>query len=94
MIDFNGIPQAQILARGQYSMVRSKREDALKELRTLCEGQNGATAAILRDIQEGQEVARHFAFLRHGLGSMTELVAELEELTEQLNLIRPEAFPK
>jgi signal transduction histidine kinase len=94
MIDFNEIPQAQILARGQYSIVRSKREDALKELRTLCEGQNSATAAILRDIQDGHEVTRHFAFLRQGLGSMTELIAELEDLTEQLNLIRPEAFPK
>jgi len=94
MIDFNEIPQAQVLARGQYSMVRSKREDALKALRTLCEGQNGATAAILRDIQEGQEVERHFAFLRDGLIHLAETVAEVEELTQQIELFRPVAFPK
>jgi len=94
MIDFTEIPQAQILARGQYSMVRAMREDRLKELRTFCEAQNGATAAILRDIQAGQEVERHFSILLDGFGKMSMAVSEIEELTEQLNLIRPEAFPK
>lgn len=94
MIDFNEIPQEQVIARGQYSMVRAKREDQIKKLRELCEEQKSAIAAILRDVQEGAESGRHFSFVHKELGMMAETVTEIEDLTEQLALIRPLAFPE
>lgn len=93
MIDFDKIPSEQIIARGQYSMVRAERENWLKNLRGWCEEHNAAVTAVLRDIQNAESTERHFAFLHANLASMAEAVAEVEELTRQLELIRPLAFP-
>jgi hypothetical protein len=94
MIDFTGMDRDVIIARGQYSIVRSRREDHLKELRTLCERQNGSVASVLRDIQVGHDVTAHFAELQAGMARMAEIVAEVVELQLQLGLIRPIAFPQ
>ena len=93
MIDFTDYDMNVIIARGQYSIVRRQREEQLKALRNLCEGQNGAIAAVLRDIQEGTDVARHFAYLHDSHARMAEIVAEVAELSIQLGLIKPIAFP-
>lgn len=93
MIDFNTIPSEQIIARGQYSMVRASREEWVKNLRGMCEAHNAATTSILRDIQEAESVERHFAYMHDNLARMAEAVSEIEELTRQLDLIRPLAFP-
>ena len=93
MIDFNEIPQEQVIARGQYSMVRAQREKALKALRDMCESQNSAAASVLRDIQGASDTERHLSFMHDNLGRMAETVTEIEDLTEQLALIRPLAFP-
>lgn len=94
MIDFSEISTEQILARGQYSIARASREAWMKTLRELCEAQNSASAAVLRDLQASQEVERHLAFMHDILAQMAEAVSEIEELTRQLELIRPLAFPK
>lgn len=94
MIDFSEISTEQILARGQYSMVRASREEWLKNLRGWCEGHNHAVTAVLRDIQNAESTERHFAFLHDNLARMAEAVSEIEELTRQLELIRPLAFPE
>lgn len=94
MINFNEVPQEQVIARGQYSMVRAKREQALKTLRDICESQNSAAASVLRGIQGASDTERHIAFIHDSLGRMAETVTEIEELTEQLALIRPLAFPE
>jgi len=94
MIDFNEIAAEQIIARGQYSIVRAARETALKSLRDMCESQNNATTSVLRDIQGATDTERHFAFMHDNLASMAETVGEIEELTQQLALIRPMAFPQ
>jgi len=94
MIDFNEIAAEQIIARGQYSIVRAAREAALKTLRDMCESQNNAATSVLRDIQGATDTERHFAFMHDNLARMAETVGEIEELTEQLALIRPMAFPQ
>ena len=94
MIDFNEIAAEQIIARGQYSIVRAARETALKSLRDMCESQNNAATSVLRDIQGATDTERHFAFMHDNLARMAETVGEIEELTEQLALIRPMAFPQ
>lgn len=93
MIDFKDVPVDQLIARGMYSMTRQRREEALKALRGRCEEQNGAVAAILRDVQAGDDTARHMAFLCKGQEVMAELIAELGELSEQMTMLRPTAFP-
>jgi len=94
MIDFNEIAAEQIIARGQYSIVRAARETALKSLRDMCESQNNAATSVLRDIQGATDTERHFAFMHDNLARMAEMVGEIEELTQQLALIRPMAFPQ
>jgi len=94
MIDFNEIAAEQIIARGQYSIVRAARETALKSLRDMCESQNNAATSVLRDIQGATDTERHFAFMHDNLARMAETVGEIEELTKQLALIRPMAFPQ
>jgi len=94
MIDFNEISAEQIIARGQYSIVRAARETALKSLRDMCESQNNAATSVLRDIQGATDTERHFAFMHDNLARMAETVGEIEELTQQLALIRPMAFPQ
>jgi len=94
MIDFNEIAAEQIIARGQYSIVRAARETALKSLRDMCESQNNAATSVLRDIQAATDTERHFAFMHDNLARMAETVGEIEELTQQLALIRPMAFPQ
>jgi hypothetical protein len=94
MIDFNEIAAEQIIARGQYSIVRAARETALKSLRDMCESQNNAATSVLRDIQGATDTERHFAFMHDNLARMAETVGEIEELTQQLALIRPMAFPQ
>jgi len=42
MIDFNAIDQGEVIAKGQYSIVRAAHEDAKKRLAVMC----GAFAAI------------------------------------------------
>ena len=94
MIDFNEIAAEQIIARGQYSIVRAARETALKSLRDMCESMNNAATSVLRDIQGATDTERHFDFMHDNLARMAETVSEIEELTEQLALIRPMAFPQ
>jgi len=94
MIDFNEIAAEQIIARGQYSIVRAARETALKSLRDMCESHNNAATSVLRDVQGATDTERHFAFMHDNLARMAETVGEIEELTQQLALIRPMAFPQ
>lgn len=94
MIDFSEISTEQILARGQYSIVRIAREAALKTLRDACELQNNKALAVLREVQEAAETEHIFVFMHANLARMAETVTEIEELTRQLDLIRPLAFPK
>lgn len=93
MIDFAEIPQEQVIARGQYSIVRQARDDKIKALRILCEENNNATAAVLRDIQNTLDVKRHLDFLRMNTNFMASLSEEIEAFTSQLDMIRPIAFP-
>lgn len=93
MIDFSEIATEQIIARGQYSMVRRTREDWLKKLRDMCEGHNAAAASVLRDVQCNADCERHFSYMHDNVARMAEAVTEIEELTKQLALIRPLAFP-
>jgi len=94
MIDFNEIAAEQIIARGQYSIVRAARETALKSLRDMCESMNNAATSVLRDVQGATDTERHFVFMHDNLARMAETVGEIEELTQQLSLIRPMAFPQ
>lgn len=94
MIDFNEIPGEQVIARGQYSMVRSLRDEWLKKLQSMCEQHNAAATSVLRDIQGQASCERHFSFMHDNLARMAETVTEIEELTRQLALIRPLAFPE
>lgn len=93
MIDFAEIPQEQVIARGQYSIVRQARDDKIKELRVLCEENNSASAAVLRDIQGALDVSRHLDFLRKNMTLMAECAADVEATQRQLEMIRPIAFP-
>jgi len=93
MIDFADIPQEQVIARGQYSIVRQARDDKIKALRILCEENNNASAAVLRDIQGYIDVSGKLKFLKMNVGLMEESAEEIDALSKQLELIRPIAFP-
>lgn len=94
MIDFSAVSTEQLIARGQYSIVRQKRVAQITLLQSLCDQQLSAASSVLRDAQASSSVDRHFAFMRDNMAKMEEAVAEIEELTEQLALIRPLAFPE
>lgn len=94
MIDFSTISYDQVMARGQYSMARQKRVDQIAKLQSLCDQQLSAVSSVLRDVQNASNVDRHFAFMRVNMEKMTEVVAEIDELTAQLAIIRPLAFPE
>jgi len=94
MIGFEEISAEQVIARGQYSIVRDAKEAAFKSLSDMCESQNNAATSVLRDIQGATDTERHFSFMHDNLARMAETVGEIEELTQQLALIRPMAFPQ
>ena len=93
MIDLSKYDRHVIMARGEYSIVRRAREDAIKKLQGICDSQMGAIAAVLRDVQKDGDVERHMAFLRDGQSQVAELVEEISALNTQLGLIKPLAFP-
>lgn len=94
MIDFSTVSTEQLIARGQYSMARQKRVAQITLLQSLCDQQLSAASSVLRDVQASSDVARHFIFMRGNMAKMEEIVFEIEQLTEQLSLIRPLAFPE
>ena len=94
MIDFSAVSTEQLIARGQYSMARQKRVDQITMLQSLCDQQLSAVSSVLRDVQNASNVDRHFAFMRVNMEKMEETVAEIDELTSQLAIIRPLAFPE
>jgi hypothetical protein len=94
MIDFSEIATEQLIARGQYSIARKRRVDQIAVLQSLCDQQLSAVSSVLRDVQNASNVDRHFAFMRVNMEKMAETVAEIDELTGQLAIIRPLAFPE
>ena len=94
MIDLSKLDRNMVIARGEYSIVREKREKSLKEVRDLCEETMSVIAAILRAVQNGEDVARHLALARTNINFITDSSMELDALRTQLNLIRPLAFPE
>ncbi len=99
MLDLNELPQALLLARGQYATVRSAHEDSKKQLQILC-GKLGATSAqILRAMQPDNDgvpvgVGELMATCRLTLDSIESLTVQIEALAQQRADLKPVAWPK
>lgn len=99
MLDLNELPQALLLARGQYATVRSAHEDSKKQLQMLC-GKMGATAAqILRAMQPDNDgvpasVAELMATCRTTLDMIDSTAMLIESLAQQRAELKPLAWPK
>lgn len=99
MLDLNELPQALLLARGQYATVRSAHEDSKKQLQILC-GKLGATSAqILRAMQPDNDgvpvgVGELMATCRLTLDSIESLTVQIEALAQQCADLKPVAWPK
>lgn len=96
MIDFDQLDPAVIIARGQYSTVRSAHEDALKELQLACSNFAGFTTGILRAAQSDKDQsfpgAEDFDKGRALIDEIEKIVANIEELHKQKNSLKALAW--
>ena len=99
MLDLNEMPQALLLARGQYATVRSAHEDSKKQLQILC-GKMGATAAqILRAMQPDNdgvpsEISELMGTCRTTLDMIDSTAMQISALAQQRATLKPIAWPK
>ena len=96
MIDFDQLDPAVIIARGQYSTVRSAHEDALKDLHIACSKFTGFTTGILRATQPDKDQsfpgAEDFDKGRELIDEIEKIVANIEELHKQKNSLKALAW--
>jgi hypothetical protein len=99
MIDFNVIDQGEVIAKGQYSIVRAAHEDAKKRLAVLCGAFAAIAPQVLRLAQpdgdavpDGAAIAKLLADGGALLNKITALVAEIEGLAQQRAMLKQAAW--
>jgi hypothetical protein len=99
MIDLATIDQDTIIARGQYSTVRSAHEDEKKRLAILCGQFSSISSQVLRLMQPDSDatpdmetVRGLIASGRELLGKITESVGEIEGLAGQRAALKDTAW--
>ena len=99
MLDLNELPQALLLARGQYATVRSAHEDSKKQLQILC-GKLGATSAqILRAMQPDNDgvpagVGELMETCRTTMDLIESMAMQIQALAQQRADLKPVAWPR
>lgn len=100
-MDFSTIPDAVMLARGQYSTCRAAHEDEKKRLQILCGALSAHSAQVLRAMQpdndgspDMENVAGLLARARTLIAEMDECATTIQSLAEQRAALRPIAWPK
>lgn len=99
MLDLNELPQALLLARGQYATVRSAHEDSKKQLQILC-GKLGATSAqILRAMQPDNDgvpanVGELMDTCRTTMDLIESTTMQIQALAQQRADLKPVAWPR
>ncbi len=94
MIDFSKLDHNVVIARGQYSIVRGKREECLKGIQTICEELQKEAIAILRDVQDQKGVSVRVDRVKYSMKCLSTMAGMVENLDTQLGLIKPLAFPE
>jgi hypothetical protein len=85
MIDLTAIPEDELIARGQYSIVREKHEDAKKRLALLC-GQFGTIAPqVLRLAQPADNAPVEVVAIHGLLAQGRDLLAKIETLADDID---------
>jgi hypothetical protein len=101
MIDLTAIDPAEVIAKGQYSIVRAAHEDAKKRLAILCGQFAGITPQVLRLAQPDGDVVPNVEVIaglfvqgRAVLDKMEALVAEIEGLASQRAALKDAAWSR
>lgn len=99
MIDLNAIDPAEVMAKGQYSIVRAAHEDAKKRLAVLCGAFAAVAPQVLRLAQpdgdavpDGAAIGKLLAEGSALLGKITAQVAEIEGLAQQRAMLKQAAW--
>jgi hypothetical protein len=99
MIDLTAIDPAEVMAKGYYSIVRAKHEDAKKRLAVMCGAFASIPAQVLRMAQpDGDAVPNSIAIgklLADGgemLSKISFLITEIEGLAQQRAMLKQQAW--
>jgi hypothetical protein len=99
MIDFNAIDQGELIAKGQYSIVRAAHEDAKKRLAVLCGAFAAIAPQVLRLAQpdgdavpDGAAIGKLLVDGGDLLDKMDAQVAEIEGLAQQRAMLKQSAW--
>lgn len=99
MIDLNAIDPAEVVAKGQYSIVRAAHEDAKKRLAVLCGAFAAIAPQVLRLAQpdgdavpDGAAIGKLLVDGGDLLDKMDALVAEIEGLAQQRAMLKQAAW--
>jgi len=99
MIDLTAYSQDDVIAKGQYSIVRAAHEDAKKRLALLCGQFASITPQVLRlaqpdgdAIPDGAAIAELIANGRALLGKIEALASEIEGLAMQRATLKNAAW--
>lgn len=99
MIDLSAISQEELIAKGQYSIVRGAHEDAKKRLAILCGQYGSIVPQVLRLAQPDGDmvpnvaiIAGMFAKGHEMLDQMETLVVEIEGLAMQRAALKQSAW--
>ena len=101
MIDLAAIDQAEVIAKGQYSIVRAAHEDAKKSLALLCGQFASITPQVLRLAQpdgdavpNGAAIADLITQGRALLDKIEALAVEIEGLAQQRAALKDAAWKR
>jgi hypothetical protein len=99
MIDFNAIDQGEVIAKGQYSIVRAAHEDAKKRLAVMCGAFAAIAPQVLRLAQpdgdavpDGVAIGKLLADGGDLLSKISFQITEIEGLAQQRALLKQAAW--
>lgn len=97
MIDLTTIPEATIIARGQYATIRGAHEDQKKRLAALCGELQTTAMQVLRRLQPSEDeipesVAEMLTYGRMTMDRIEECAAAIDQLAKQRAELRPIAW--
>lgn len=99
MIDLDKIDESLLIARGQYSTVRSEHEDAKKSLATMCGELSSCATRILKRLQPDNDavpesVEELIASAKSSIDAIELCVSNITSLAQQRAKLRPIAWPR
>lgn len=99
MIDFNTIDQAEVIAKGQYSIVRAEHENAKKRLAVMCGAFAAIAPQVLRMAQpdgdaipDGEAIGKLLADGGKLLSKISFQITEIEGLAQQRAALKVSAW--